>query len=117
MKETAYNRIAETIRARHTWITVLQSDRERSLMVQVGRELREVRCRVLSLVALRGHGLYGKGHVWDIPEYNLDKAVRSLKRNPGFKERWNREAATPGDIEEIINRASYGFIRLELSDL
>lgn len=117
MKETAYNRIVETIRARHTWITVLQSDRERDLMVQVGRELHEVRCRVLTLVALRKHGLYGQGHVWDIPEYNLDKAVRSLKRDARFRERWDKDAATAGDVSEIINRASYGFIRLELSDL
>ncbi len=117
MKETAYNRIVGTIRARHTWMTVLQADRERDLMVQVGRELHEVRCRVLTLVALRRHGLYKKGHVRDIPEYNLDKAVRSLKRNPRFKERWNKDVASPDDIEEIINRASYGFIRLELSDL
>ena len=117
MKETAYNRLVETIRTRHTWITVLHADRERTLMVQVGRELRETRCHVLTLVALRQHGLYRKGHVWDIPEYNLDKAVRSLKRDARFRERWNRDAATADDISEIINRASYGFIRLELSDL
>lgn len=117
MKETAYNRIVGIIRARHTWITVLQADRERNLMVQVGRELHEIRCRVLTLVALRQHGLYRKGHVWDIPEYNLDKAVRSLKRDTRFRERWNKDAATADDISEIINRASYGFIRLELSDL
>lgn len=117
MKETAYNRLVGTIRAGHTWITVLQADRERTLMAQAGRELRGVRCRVLTLVALRKHGMYSQGHVWDIPEYNLDKAVRSLKRDSRFKERWNKDAATAGDIEEIINRASYGFIRLELSDL
>ena len=117
MKETAYDRIVKTIRARHTWITVLQADRERNLMVQVGRELHEVRCRLLTLVPLRQHGLYRKGHVWDIPEYNLDKAVRSLKCDARFRERWNRDAATADDISEIINRASYGFIRLELSDL
>lgn len=117
MKETAYNRLVETIRARHTWITVLQADRERSLMVRVGRELHGVRCRVLTLVALRGRGPYSRGHVWDIPEYNLDKAVRSLKRDSRFRERWNKDAATADDISEIINRASYGFIRLELFDL
>ena len=110
MKETAYNRIVEIIRARRTWITVLHADRERNMMVQVGRELREVRCRVLTLVALRKHGLYEQGHVWE-------KAVRSLKRGSRFKERWNKETISPDDIEEIINRASYGFIRLELSDL
>ena len=87
MKETAYERIVKVIRARHTWITVLQADRESNLMLRVGRELHGVRCRVLTLVALRRHGLYRKGHVWDIPEYNLDKAVRSLKRDARFRER------------------------------
>ena len=117
MKETAYNRIVEIIRVKHTWITVLHADRGRNMMVQVASALRDEPCRVLTLVALRKHGLYGKGHVWDIPEYNLEKAVRSLKRDPRFKERWNKDAINPDDIEEIINRASYGFIRLELSDL
>ena len=32
MKETAYNRIVEIIRARRTWITVLHADRERNMM-------------------------------------------------------------------------------------
>lgn len=117
MKENAYNRLVGTIRARHTWITVLRADNERSLMVKTGRELHEVRCRVLTLVALHKHGMYNRGHVWDIPEYNLDKAVRSLKRDVRFRERWNKGAATAADVCEVVNRASYGFIRLELFDL
>lgn len=117
MKEIAYSRIVEIIRERHTWITVLHADKERTLMVQIGRELHAIRCRVLTLVALRKHGIYNRGHVWDIPEHNLDKAVRSLKRDSRFKERWSKDAMTADDVSEIINRASYGFIRLELFDL
>lgn len=112
-----YQKLVEVIHSHRSWVAVHRSDGERMLMIQVGRELRPIHCRVLTLVATRSNGLYKRGHVWDIPEYNLDKAVRSLKRNEHFKERWSREDISMEDAEAIINHASYGFIHLLLSDL
>lgn len=112
-----YRKLASLIHTHRSWIAVHQSDCERMLMVQAGRELRPVRCRVLTLVALRPDGLYRRGHVWDIPEYNLDKAVRSLKRDLHFRERWNSGDITLEDVEAIVNRATFGFLHLRLSDL
>lgn len=76
--------------------------------------LHPVRCRVLSLVAKVSHGAYPKGHVWDIPEYRLDRAVNSLKRRPGFKERCRLGTLSMQDAEDIIYLASHKLIRLEL---
>lgn len=114
MKDTMYRLLAETVNGHRSWIAVHRSDGERTMMVQTGRELHPMRFRVLTLVARWQNGMYRRGHVWDIPEYELDKAVRSLKRNPQFKARWAGGKMTAGDAEAIICKASHGFLRLEL---
>lgn len=114
MKDTMYHLLAETVHEHRSWIAVHRSDEERTMMVRTGRKLHPMRCRVLTLVARWQNGMYKRGHVWDIPEYELDKAVRSLKRNPQFKARWAGGKITVEDAEAIIHKASYGFLRLEL---
>ena len=82
--------------------------------VQKGGELHPVHCRVLYLVAKVPNSVYPKGHVLSIPEYKLDSAVRSLKRNPDFKLRYQSEALLYTDVEDIVRIASNHFIKLEL---
>ena len=57
---------------------------------------------------------YCKGHVLSIPEYKLDSAVRSLKRNPDFRLRYQSETLLYTDVEDIVRIASNHFIKLEL---
>ncbi len=114
MKDTMLSQLAGVLQDHCSWIAVHQVGEERSLMVRTGRELHPLRCRVLTLVARKPNGMYKKGHVWDIPEYELDKAVRSLKRDPEFKARWASGQITVEDAEAIIHKASYGFISLKL---
>lgn len=114
MKETLYRQLAFTIHEFRTWVDVLDTDREGNFMLLSGGGLHPVRCRVLSLVAKIPHGTYPKGHVWDIPEYRLDRAVNSLKRRPGFKERYNAGTLSMQDVEDIIRLASHKLIYLEL---
>lgn len=85
MKEVLYRQLAATIHECRTWVDVLDTDRECNFMLHSGGGLHPVRCRVLSLVARTAHGAYPKGHVWDIPEYRLDRAVNSLKRAAGLQ--------------------------------
>ena len=74
-----------------------------------------IRCiAVLYLVAKVPNSVYPKGHVLSIPEYKLDSAVRSLKRNPDFKSRYQSEALLYTDVEDIVRIASNHFIKLEL---
>ncbi len=84
-------------------------------MARFGLALKPVRRRVLTLVATRQRGLYPKGHVWNIPEDKLDRAVRSLKqRDKNFCERWKQETLTVKDAEYLIRHASNGFLILNL---
>lgn len=114
MKEQMYQKLVALIHTHRSWIDVHQCDRKGKQMVQIAGELRSINCRMLTLVATRAHGVYPKGHVWDIPEYKLDKAVISLKRKPKFRERWGRGELSMEEAEAIIEHASFGFIRLEL---
>lgn len=82
MKESIYRKLVSVIHDYRTWIDVLDADRESTFSVQKGGELHPVHCRVLYLVAKVPNSVYPKGHVLSIPEYKLDSAVRSLKRNP-----------------------------------
>lgn len=114
MKEVLYRQLAATIHEFRTWVDVLDTDREGNFMLLSGGSLYPIRCRVLSLVAKIPHGTYPKGHVWNIPEYRLDRAVNSLKRRPGFKERCRLGTLSMQDAEDIIRHASDRLISLEL---
>lgn len=114
MKDHLYKQLAATIHECRTWVDVLDTERTGNFMLMSGGDLHPVRCRVLSLVAKIPRGAYPKGHVWDIPEYRLDRAASSLKRRPGFKERYRSGTLSMEDAEDIIRLASHKLINLEL---
>lgn len=97
----------------HGLMCWMQTGKARSPSRRV-EELHPVHCRVLYLVAKVPNSVYPKGHVLSIPEYKLDSAVRSLKRNPDFKLRYQSEALLYTDVEDIVRIASNHFIKLEL---
>jgi hypothetical protein len=116
MKETMYSKLVNLIHKHRTWVTILDSKRECMLMARSGTELRPVRRRVLSLVATKPRGVYERGHVWDITEDRLDRAIRSMRRDHKFVERWKRDVLLVDDAERIIRHASNGFLNLELKE-
>lgn len=114
MKDHLYKQLAAIIHECRTWVDVLDTERMGNFMLMSSGDLHPVRCRVLSLVAKIPRGAYHKGHVWDIPEYRLDRAVNSLKRRPGFKDRCRLGTLSMEDAEDIIRLASHKLINLEL---
>lgn len=93
---------------------MLDADRESTFSVQKGGGVASgaLPCPVLG--GESPNSVYPKGHVLSIPEYKLDSAVRSLKRNPDFKSRYQSEALLYTDVEDIVRIASNHFIKLEL---
>ena len=116
MKEVMYTKLVNLIHKHRSWVTILDSKRDCTLMARSGTELRPVRRRVLSLVATKPHSVYPRGHVWDITEERLDRAVRSLRRDAKFVERWKREVLLMEDAEHLIRHATNGFLNLELEE-
>jgi hypothetical protein len=117
MKTLMYDKLAKIIHDHRSWIAVHDTTGTSTLMARSGLELKPVRRRVLTLVATRQRGLYPKGHVWDIPEDKIERAVRSLKqRNKRFAARWKQDMLTVEDAEYIIHHASNGFLTLNLKE-
>jgi hypothetical protein len=117
MKESMFAKLVEVVHDYRSWVAVLDYKRTITLMARCGLELKPVRRRVLTLVATRPRGLYPKGHVWDIPEDKLDRAVRSLKqRDKKFADRWKHEKLTVEDAESLIRHATNGFLILNLNE-
>jgi hypothetical protein len=115
MNAPMYHKLATLIHEHRTWIAVHDTTGTSTLMARSGLELKPVRRRVLTLVATRAKGVYPRGHVWEIPEDKIERAVRSLKqRDKRFAARWKCGALIVDDAEYIIHHASNGFLTLNL---
>jgi hypothetical protein len=117
MKDSMFTQLAEIIHSHRTWIAVHDTKRIATVMAHCGASLKPVKRRMLTLVATHTQGVYHKGHVWDIPEDKLDRAVRSLKqRDKQFGERWNQDKLTVADAEALVKHASNSFLILNLNE-
>ncbi|MCM1312835.1 MAG: hypothetical protein NC252_08080 [Roseburia sp.] len=116
MKDSHYNKLVDIIHRHRSWVDVLRPKEDATLVARSGVDLMTVRRRVMTLVALRPRSVYPKGHVWNIPEERLDRAVRAMKRNRTFTERWKREELSVSDAEALVLRASNNFLSLNLQE-
>ena len=76
--------------------------------------------RTIRLRAIYKHNGYERGTKWSISEYELDRALaRYRQKNHGLKARLKKGASylEAGDVEAIIEIATYGLVRLELTEL
>lgn len=76
--------------------------------------------RIIRLRAIYRHNGYERGTKWSISEYELDKALALYrKRNPEVKTRLKKGASylEAKDADAIVEIATYGLVKLELSDL
>jgi hypothetical protein len=56
---------------------------------------------------------YKKGLMWNISEFELDRAVNSLKKErTDFRRHLKAESFTKEDVADIIRVATYGVVRL-----
>ena len=102
MRECLYKEITSIIDRHSTWIDVGKTCRYVCFVVVSYNRIRVVPCRTLPLRAYHNKWHYNYGHLWFIPFPELDRAVAEL---------------TIDDVEEIVYRATYGIIKLELSDI
>lgn len=116
MNEQAYSNLIHLIRFYRTWIDVLDSQKTEVFTAHVSGELFAVSCRVLTLVVRVSSNGFPRGHTWMIPEYMLDRAVRELKRDRLFKQRFMTNDMTKSDAEAIVRLASHRLINLELEE-
>ena len=77
-------------------------------------------CRMIRLRSTYKHNGYERGTKWSISEYELDKALaRYRQKNHELKARLKKGASylEAKDVEAIIEIATYGLVKLELTEL
>ena len=75
---------------------------------------------MLRLPSIYKHNGYECGTKWSISEYELDKALaRYRQKNHELKARLKKGASylEAKDVEAIIEIATYGLVKLELTEL
>lgn len=73
--------------------------------------------KAITLQSYREHYSFIKSRTWNISEYDLNQGVAALcRKDPSASVRVKRNALTLRDVEYIIEKASFGIIKLELDD-
>ena len=114
MKSEIWNEMQHLANKYRTWIGVLDTDKGDDFYMLVNGTIQICHQRVLRLVTKWPHKKYPRGHVFSIPEYELDNAIRFHRHNKHFSARIRNGKPTPEDIELIIHKASKERIKLEL---
>lgn len=114
MTAELYQQLVTLIHTTYTWVDVMDTEGEETFSFHIGGNLYPVHCRVLCLVVKWSNYNYPKGQCWRIPEFELDNAIRALRKSPSFRKRCQNVQLLFTDVEAIIKKASYGHIILEL---
>lgn len=116
MRESVYQHIANVINENYTWIKVSDTKQHREFISQINGKSLKIQSRVLTLETCIACNHFKKGHIWHIPEYDLDKTASMIcKTDAGFRRRYIEGTLTFLDVETVINRSSFGLINLDLS--
>lgn len=118
MRQTLYERLVCILDRHRTWLEVADA-----LSVQKHTALQNdclsvILCRVLVVRAARHHHPYRKGKMWQIPECDLERAIQTIRSaDPEFRRRISADSPSLEDVERIIQTATHGLLRPELSEL
>lgn len=117
MRNTLYRQIVHWITTYRTWIKVVDDNLYKEHVITRNDRTDYVVSRTLVLRAFKTNGTHAEGTTWEIPEYELDKALAAYrKQDSSFRQRIKKAAMylSPADAETIIRLATYGIVRLEL---
>lgn len=120
MRRTIYLQMLYIINMYRSWIVVDDGYGYRqSVVFRRDRSVPCV-CHILRLCSSYKHNGYEHGVKWSISEYELDKAMaRYRQKNHELKVRLKKGVSylEVKDVESIIEIATYGLVKLELTEL
>lgn len=118
MKETLYMKIIHLLDRHRTWLEIVSINTVRKHTVIKNGRMTDILCRVLVVKAVHHHFPYTRGHVWQIAEYDMEQAIKSLRRaDEAFRQRAAKGELTLEDVERIISTATHGVVTPDLSPL
>lgn len=117
MNEPTYQLLVANIRRYSMWLTVADANGLQASLNCPGGDcvMGIVPCLMLAVEFPRGN--YPRGQLLSIPRYQLHQAARMIAaQDPEFRNRLATLAIDRHDVERIVQKASYGLIRPQLSD-
>ena len=117
MEKRTFYLIADMIHKNRTWIKVIDTERLIEMRIPQDGVLKTLFYKAITLQSYREHYSFIKSRTWNISEYDLNQGVAALcRKDPSASVRVKRNALTLRDVEYIIEKASFGIIKLELDD-
>lgn len=117
MNKQTYYLIADIIQRYRTWIIVKDTEQLVEMRILHDGVLKPLFYKGLSLQSYRDHYSFRKKRTWKINEYDLNQGLAALcRKDLSAKGRVEKGTLTQRDVEYIIEKASFGIIKLELSD-
>ena len=117
MHEDIYPLLVEVISQNSSWIRVASSEKLRKRYVYLDRCTRTVMSRAITFRASCRYKGYTQGHEWHISEDEIMKAVLKLRHEDNdFAKRISHEDMTAHDAQRIIEIASHGILKLNLTE-
>ena len=117
MRKVLFQRITTIIDECSTWMEVADANHYVEFSMLVDGQFRISLCPAILLRNYRSKWQYEKGHTWAVTEYDMDKAISQMKaQDPNFRKRFSECLISYKDVEKIIEKASFGIIKLELFD-
>ncbi len=103
MKETLYMKIIHLLDRHRTWLEIESIATVRNHTIVRNGRMTDILSRVLVVKAIHHHFPYTRGQVWQIAEYDLEQAIKSLRTTDGaFRQRIIKGELTLEDVERII---------------
>ena len=115
MEKKLFEHIAYKIHRHRTWIKVVDTTRWCEYNLIVDGHLKKCPFRVLTIQSFRVKQGFTEQRTWNISEYDLSRGVVALTRkDPSARCRLLRCRLTIPDVEFIIEKATFGIVKLDL---
>lgn len=117
MEKRTYYLIADIIEKNRSWIKVIDTEKLVEMRIPQDGVLKTLLYKAITLQSYKDYLSFRKKRIWNINEYDLNQGLAALcKKDPSAKQRIAHDALTLRDVEYIIEKASFGIIKLELID-
>lgn len=118
MKETLYMKIVRFLDRHRTWLEIESIGTVRNHTIVRDGRMTGILSRVLVVKAIHHHFPYTRGQVWQIAEYDMEQAIKTLRTiDRDFRKRVCKGELTLKDVERIISTATHGVVHPDLSPL
>lgn len=115
MEKCLLDHIAHVANHHRTWVRVSNSNEQVVYSMIVSNEIKTITMRALTLQSYRNHYGFKPSQTWKVSEHDLRRGLAALyDKDPSARGRAATLHLNNQDVEYIIEKATYGIVKLEL---